>query len=196
MKGRRLVAAVCVGGLSSFVVSPPPPAAAASFALTEPAKQAALSFGARSVTQTAFDTEWSVQNGAGDRAVVLTPFHRLALAARHAAFRNAPLKAGEPERLLVKQRDRLVLLAELRGAREDFARLYVPELRVGDQMVKAVFVQNERTALKQEGDRYLARCRYEFPVKDVGGSARVSLVVRDADGREASAFTIDLAAMR
>ena len=196
MTTRRRLAAVALASLGVFMVGSAPHAVAVSFTLTEPQKQAALSFGARSVTQTTFDAEWSVQNGSSERAVVLSPFHRLALAARHAAFRNQPLKPGEPERLLTQQRDRFVLLVELRGPREDFARYYVPELRVGDQTVKAAFVQNERTALKQDGDRYLARCRYEFPLKEVGSATRVSLVVRDLEGRETSAFTIDLAAMR
>ena len=194
---RWVVSTVVLAWLPCVIAGPGArAAAAASFTLTDAQKQQALSFGARSVTQTVFDAEWSVQNGAGERATVLTPFHRVALAARHAAFRNEPLKPSEPERVLSQERDRLVLLAELRGRREDFARFYVPELRVGDQTLKALFVQNERTALKQEGDRYLARCRYEFPAKELSGTARVSLVVRDADGRETSRFTIDLASMR
>ena len=51
-------------------------------------------------------------------------------------------------------------------------------------------------ALKQEDERYLARCRYEFPNKELSPTARVVLIVRDANGRQTSAFTIDLAAMR
>ena len=196
MSTRRRFAAVALASLGVVVVGSVPRAAAVSFTLTEPQKQAAIAFGTRSITQTVFDAEWSVQNGHGERVVVLSPFHRLALAARHAAFRNQPLKPGEPERLLTQQRERFVLLVELRGPREDFARYYVPELQVGDQTVKAAFVQNERSALKQDGDRYLARCRYEFPLKEVGSATRVSLVVRDLEGRETSAFTIDLSGMR
>jgi hypothetical protein len=193
---RRLFAAVALASFGVLVVGSVPRAAAVSFTLTEPQKQAAIAFGTRSITQTAFDAEWSVPNGNGERVVVLSPFHRLALAARHAAFRNQPLKPGEPERLLTQQRERFVLLVELRGPRDDFARYYVPELQVGGQTVKAAFVQNERSALKQDGDRYLARCRYEFPLKDVGSATRVSLVVRDLEGRETSAFAIDLSGMR
>ncbi|PYM17923.1 MAG: hypothetical protein DMD81_07505 [Candidatus Rokuibacteriota bacterium] len=193
---RGAAASVVLASLTCLAAASGARALAASFALSEPQKQAALAFGARSTTQSVFDAEWNVANGAGERLSVLTPFHRLAVAARHATFRNEPLKPDEPERMLNQQRDRLVVLVELRGPRADFARFYVPELRVGDHVVKALFVQNERTALKQEDDRYLARCRYEFPNKELSPTARVVLIVRDANGRQTSAFTIDLAAMR
>jgi len=42
-------------------------------------------------------------------------------------------------------------------------------------------VQNERTAIRQENGRYLARCVYWFPTKDLTGTARPVLVVRDAE---------------
>ena len=179
---RGAAASVVLASLTCLAAASGARALAASFALSEPQKQAALAFGARSTTQSVFDAEWNVANGAGERLSVLTPFQ--------------PLKPDEPERMLNQQRDRLVVLVELRGPRADFARFYVPELRVGDHVVKALFVQNERTALKQEDDRYLARCRYEFPNKELSPTARVVLIVRDANGRQTSAFTIDLAAMR
>jgi len=65
-----------------------------------------------------------------------------------------------------------------------------------DREVKATFVQNERTAIRQQDGAYLARCVYGFPTKDVKGRERVGLVVGDGDGRDVSRFTIDLASMR
>ena len=110
-----------------------------------------------------------------------------------ASFVLAP---GEPERLLREQQDRLLLWARLHGPHEGFARFYSPRLLVGDGEVEPAFVQNERTALRQADGRYLARCVYGFPTRDLMGTSPVALVVRDADGRDVSRFTIDLSTMR
>ena len=174
----------------------PGTAASAALALSEVEMREAMRLGERSITTERFDDEWRVRNARGDLALVMTPFHRLVVAARHAAFRNEPLKPGERDKLLDEQKDRLVVWVHLRGPREDFARFYQPRLTVGDREVKATFVQNERTALRQEDGTYLARCVYSFPTKEIGGGARVELVVADADGRRVSAFAIDLGAMR
>lgn len=172
------------------------PALAASFALAPGDRDRALQVGRRSVTTEAFDSEWRVGNGAGDSVMVVTPFHRLVLAARHAAFRHETLRPDEPEKLLREQQDRLVIWAQLRGPREDFARFLAPRLIAGDREIEPAFVQNERTAARQESGTYLARCVYGFPTRDLTGKSRVVLVVRDADGRDVSRFTIDLSAMR
>jgi hypothetical protein len=172
------------------------PALAASFALAPGDRDRALQVGRRSVTTEAFDAEWRVGNGAGDSVMVVTPFHRLVLAARHAAFKNERLRPDEPEKLLREQQDRLVIWAQLRGPREDFARFLAPRLIAGDREIEPAFVQNERTAARQESGTYLARCVYGFPTRDLTGKSRVVLVVRDADGRDVSRFTIDLSAMR
>lgn len=172
------------------------PALAASLALPPAERETALRVGRRSITNDAFDAEWRVANGTGDTVLVVTPFHRLVLAGRHAAFRNEPVKPDEPERLLREQRDRLVVWAQLRGPREDFARFLAPRLLVGDREIEPAFVQNERTAVRLESGAYLARCVYGFPTRDLTARSRVLLVVRDADGRDVSRFTIDLATMR
>lgn len=171
-------------------------AGAATLTLTERQQQDAIHTGERSVTADSFGDEWRVAAAAGETATVLTPFHRLAVAARHAAFNKKPLKPGEPAKILKENRDRLVFSTDLRGSSEDFARFYVPRLLVGDREIKPSFVQNERTAVRQADGAYLARCVYGFPTKDVKGVERVALVIGDADGRDVSRFTIDLAAMR
>lgn len=172
------------------------PAAAAGLALNEAEVREAVRVGERSITSEAFDAEWSVRNARGDLAVVMTPFHRLVVAARHAAFRNEPLKPGEPGRLLAEQKDRLVVWVHLTGEREDFARFYRPRLEVGDREIKATFVQNERTAARQEDGSFLARCVYSFPTREITGRSQLELIVTDAEGHHVTAFTIDLAAMR
>lgn len=169
---------------------------AASLVLGEAAKREALAYGRRAADRENFDAEWRVTNAAGDAVSVLTPFHRLAIAARHATFRDAPLRPNEPDRLLREQKDRLVFQVELRGRAEDFTRGLTPELLVRDRTLKAAFVQNDRTPLRLADGGYLARCVYAFPVKEVNETSRLALVVRDADAREVSRFTIDLAAMR
>jgi hypothetical protein len=170
-------------------------AAAASFTLSDADKRAAVRVGERSTTVDDFDREWRLSNEGGD-VTVLTPFHRLAVAARHAAFKNEPLKPVDVERVLKKDAGRLIVWVKLRGRSEGFARHYVPRLMAGTREIKATFVQNERTALRQDDGAYLARCVYGFPVRDLGGRDRVALIVADVEGRDLSRFTIDLAAMR
>ena len=170
-------------------------AAAASFVLTEADKQAAVRVGERSTTSEEFDREWRVSQDGGD-VTVLTPFHRLAVAARHAAFKNEPLKPAEVERMLKKTAGRLVVWVRLRGRTEDFARYYAPRLMQGTREIRPSFVQNERTALRQDDGVYLARCVYGFPVRDLDGGARAALSIADAEGRDVGRFTLDLSSMR
>ena len=170
--------------LGALLLLRPIPALSASFALTPGEREDALRVGQRSVTIETFDAEWRVANASGDSVTVMTPFHRLVLAARHAAFRNEAMKPDEPERLLREQRDRLLIWAFFHGPREDFARF------------EPAFVQNERTAVRKDDGRYLARCVYGFATRNLTGTSRVALVVRDADGRDVGWFTIDLSTMR
>ena len=185
-----------LGLLVMAVTLAPPGADAAALVLTDRLKQEAVRTGQRSITVDAYDAEWKMSNSSGETVTVFTPFHRVALAARHAAFRNEPMKPGEPDKLLKEQGDRLLLWANLKGPREDFARYYVPRLLIGDREIGASFVQNERTALKDETGKYVARCVYGFPTKELTGSSRVVLTVRNPDGEDVSQFTIDLSTMR
>jgi hypothetical protein len=173
------------------------PAAAASLVLTEAEQAEAVRYGEQSVIRESFGEEWRVPGGGGDSLSVMTPFHRLALAARHATFRNnKKLTPSEITRTLRGTDQRLEVWVALTGQRDDFARLYTPTLLVDDREVKAAFVQNEFTAARQENGRYLARCVYGFPTRDISGTSRVALVVADSDGRSVGRFTIDLGKMR
>jgi hypothetical protein len=171
-------------------------AGGASFTLSEVERRTAIQVGERSLIAEGFDREWRVTNGGGETVSVLTPFHRLAVASRHASFKNEPLTPSDVERVLRQDAGRLVVWVELRGSREDFARHYAPLLQVGTREIRPSFVQNERTALQQKDGVFLARCVYGFPVKDLDGGARVELAVNDVNGQAVSRFTIDLSAMR
>lgn len=171
-------------------------AAAASFTLDQRQVQEAVEVGERSVTREGVGDEWRVRNAAGDVLTVMTPFHRLAVAARHAAFRKEPLKPRDRDRLLKAHQDRLVFWVELKGAQEDFARFYVPRLIADARHVEPTFTQNERTALRGEDGTFIARSVYGFPTKALSGTSKVILVVRDGDGRDVASFTVDLASMR
>jgi hypothetical protein len=186
--GRRVLATLAVLAQMST-------AQAASFTLAERQAQEAVDFGERSITRDGLGDEWRVRNAAGDVATVMTPFHRLALAARHAAFRKDPLTPRERGRVL-KEQDRLVFWVELAGPREDFARFYTPRLIAGARHVEPTFTQNERTAARRSDGRFLARCVYGFPTRALGSTSKVVLVVRDGDGRDVTSFTIDLGSMR
>ena len=185
------------GAVAALVLlAGPPTAEAVSFSLTEHQIQDAVELGARSVTRENLGTEWRVHNASGDALMVMTPFHRVALTARHAAFRNEPLKPRDRARVLKEQQDRLVFWVELKGSRADFARFYTPRLHAGPRQIEPSFTQNERAAARGEDGKYLAHCVYGFPTKTLSGTGKVVLVVRDGDGRDLTSFAIDLSTMR
>ena len=171
-------------------------AEAVAFTLTERQIADAVEVGERSVTRDDVGPEWHVKNGAGHALTVMTPFHRLAIAARHAAFRNEPLKARDRRSALKEQEDRLLFWVELKGRRADFAQFYAPRLLAGAREVLPSFAQNERTAARAEDGSFVAKCTYGFPVKQISGTGKVVLVIRDEDGRNVTSFTVDLASMR
>jgi hypothetical protein len=171
------------------------PAAAVSFTPSPGEQAEAIRVGARSATEDDVGREWTVTSQAGT-LTVHTPFRRLAMAARQAAHRKKSLSAREVERVLRADRGRLVFGVSLRGARADFARFFEPALLVAGGELRAVFVQNEHTARREDGAGYLARCVYAFPAERIGATARVVLVVRDREGREVARFPVELAAMR
>jgi hypothetical protein len=171
-------------------------ALAASFTLDDAARREAVRTGERSTLAEGFDREWQVTGEGGTSATVLTPFHRLVVAARHATFKNEPLKPTDIDRVLKQDAQRLVVWVLMRGPAEDFARHYVPRLIDGPREIKASFVQNERTATRQDDGTYLARCVYGFPVRDIDARGRLALVVADADGRDVRRFVLDLSTMR
>lgn len=173
-----------------------PPASGASWALGEREREEAVRVGQRSVIEESFGAEWQVADARGQRVTVFTPFHRLALAARQEAFRNEALTPAEQTRIVAELRDRLLFLVHLTGSRAGFARHYRPRLVVEGHEIEPAMVQNERTALRQEDGSYLARSLYWFPVRELSGTDRVSLVIRDPDGRPVARFAIDLGKMR
>ena len=173
------------------------PLSAASFSITSQEIQAAIRFGQRAIVNEKFDREWNLTNTSGETLKVVTPFFRLAQAARNAAFKSGTLKQREIDSLLKEHQGRLVLWVDLRGTREDFARWYQPVLVVqGKAEIKPDFVQNERTALRQADGRFLSRSVYAFPANDLDGKGRVTLLVRDSDDKEVARFVVDLSAMR
>ncbi len=190
----RAIAALAALGVGLAAMSAP--AGGARLTLGEAERQEALRVGERSVTSDKFGDEWRIVQGSGESVTVITPFHRLAWAARHAAFKNEPLKPQEQARVLEEVKDRLVLQVGLHGPREDFARHLRPRLLVGTREIEPTLVQNERTAQRRDNGRYLARCQYAFPTKDLDGAARLTLEVRDPDGRPVARFPIDLSRMR
>ncbi|MBI4609753.1 MAG: hypothetical protein HY726_12175 [Candidatus Rokubacteria bacterium] len=173
------------------------PLSAASFSLTPEETREAIRVGQRSVVAEELGSEWQLVNPNGESLTVMTPFYRLALAARNAAFKNEMLKPREVESLLNENKGRILFSVKLHGNRVDFARWYAPVLVLPDrEEVKPAFVQNERTALRLESGRYLARCLYSFPTEGLRPTARVTLLVRDLERKDVARFTVDLSAMR
>ena len=172
------------------------PGEAMSLALTDRDREQAIRAGKKSIVTEEFGGEWRVKDAAGQSVVVMTPFHRLALAARNSAFQSKELKPRDVQTVLKGTEGKLAFWVTLRGGKADFARFYTPEVVAGSQTVKASFVQNERTALRENDGRYAAQCVYAFPAEGIDPKGRVVLVVRDADEKEVAKFTVDLAAMR
>jgi hypothetical protein len=172
------------------------PLDAASFALTPAERDEAVRMGRRSTVAADFGTEWRVAGDAGQSLVVMTPFHRLALAARNSAFKSEELRPRDIESLVQDQEGRLVLWATVRGGKPDFARFYVPMLQRGEQAIKPSFTQNERTALREEDGIYTARCMYVFPTAELDAKGRVTLVVKVSESVQVARFNVDLSAMR
>src|SRR5215467_9327163 len=172
------------------------PGESMSVVLTDLDREQAIRAGKKSILTEEFGAEWRVKDGAGQTAVVMTPFHRLALAARNSAFQSKELKPRDVDDILKNSEGKLAFWVTLRGGKTDFARYYTPEILVGPQTVKPSFVQNERTALRDGDGRYSAQCVYAFPADTIDPKSRVTLVVRDAEEKEVAKFTVDLAAMR
>lgn len=172
------------------------PGEAVSFALTDRDREQAVRAGKKSVVVEEFGTEWRIKDASGQTLTVMTPFHRLALAARNSAFRSRELKPRDVDSLLKDYEGKIGFQVTLRGGKAEFARFYTPTLVAGAQSVKASFVQNEHTALRGDDGRYAAHCLYVFPAEGLNPKGRVVLVVKDPDEREVAKFTVDLAAMR
>jgi hypothetical protein len=173
------------------------PLDAASFSLTPSERDEAVLMGRRSTVAADFGSEWRVAGeAAGQSLTVMTPFHRLALAARNSAFKSEELRPRDVDSLVKDQEGRLVLWATVRGAKPDFARFYAPLLYRGEQQIKPSFTQNERTALREEDGSYTARCMYVFPAAELDAKGRVTLVVKDSGSVQVARFNVDLSAMR
>ena len=172
------------------------PGEAISLALTDRDREQAIRAGKKSIVAEEFGGEWRVKDAAGQTVTVMTPFHRLALAARNSAFQSKELKPRDVESVLKGSEGKLAFWVTLRGGKADFARFFTPEMLAGSQTVRASFVQNERTALRESDGQYAAQCMYAFPAEGIDPKGRVVLVVRDADEKEVAKFTVDLAAMR
>ena len=164
--------------------------------LTPRDRDEAMRAGRRSVIDENWGGEWRVDAGSGQLVTVMTPFHRLALAARNSAFQDRELKPRDVEALLKEQGGKLMFWATLRGSRVDFARFYAPALVSGRQEIKASFTQNERTALRGEDGQFSARCLYVFPTENLDPRATVTLLVRNGEEKLVAKFTVDLSAMR
>lgn len=189
----RWWSSVLVGALSLMWISP---LDALLLTLTPQDRDEAVRTGRRSVIDENWGGEWRVDAGAGQAVTVMTPFHRLALAARNSALRNQELKPRDVEVLLKNLEGKLMFWATLRGGRVDFTRFYAPALVAGPQEIKASFSQNERTALRGDDGQFTARCLYVFPTEKLDPRATVTLLVRDGEEKLVAKFTVDLSAMR
>ncbi|HEV8458006.1 MAG TPA: hypothetical protein VGR44_06890 [Methylomirabilota bacterium] len=181
---------------AALALAPAHPVEAALLVLTERDRSEAIRVGKRSVQAEEFGAEWKVAGVGGQSVVVMTAFHRLALAARNSAFQNRELKPRDIDSLLKEYDGKLIFWATLRGAKADFARFYAPALLVQQEEIRPTFTQNERTAKPDEDGRFTARCIYVFPSEGLDPMAKLLLVVRDPDERQVARFTVDLSAMR
>jgi hypothetical protein len=170
---------------------------AVSLTLSPKERDAAIEMGRQSIITDRFGGEWKVSGeGAGEALVVMTPFHRLALAARNSAFKSEELKPKDVDALVREQEGKLTLWATLRGGKVDFARFYTPLLVNGQRQIKASFTQNERTARREDDGGYTARCLYVFPTEGLKPGEPLTLIVKDTNDAQVAKFTLNLSAMR
>ena len=111
-----------------------------SLVLTDRDREQAIRAGKKSIVAEEFGGEWRVKDAAGQTLTVMTPFHRLALAARNSAFQSKELKPKEVESVLKGSEGKLAFWVTLRGGKADFARFYTPEMLAGSLTVRASFV--------------------------------------------------------
>jgi len=112
------------------------------------------------------------------------------------AFKSQQLKPKDIDALVKDYEGTLTLWATLKGAKADFARFYAPVLANGSDEVKATFVQNERTARREDDGSFTARCMYVFPTGTLNAKDKITLIVKNSDSQPVAKFTVDLAAMR
>jgi len=187
--------ALCAVGLGLAALAPTP-AAAVYLELTPQQVEEAVETGRASIMQEEFGQEWVVRLPGGEEVQVTTPFARVALAARLAAFKGEPLAEKEIQTHRERGKGRIQFLVAVHGPKVDFARWYEAVLRLGQREVKTTFSQNERTALRLEDGRYLARNIYVFPTEGLPPRGAVTLLVRTREGKEVLRVPIDLGAMR
>lgn len=177
----------------------PGPASALVGDLSEQGIREAIEVGIASITQDDFAEEWQLRLPGGEEVVVITPFSRLALAARHATMKGEPLSEKQQKEQIDRSKGRIQLLVTMHGGPDrSFARFYQPVLVVDGREVKASFVQNERTPLVQDDGRLAARNVYVFPLEGLPMNGAVTLVVRGAppDQKEVLRAKIDLGKFR
>lgn len=184
-------------GLAALLLAWASQAAALLGGLSPAQIQEALDVGAKAVVQEDFGEEWRLRLPGGEEIAVSTPFSRLALAARRAAFRGEPLGDKQRQEQIDRGKGKLQLLVTMYGRQVDLARWYQAVLRVGDREVKATFTQNERTALRLEDGRFAARNIYVFPLEGLPARGVVTLVVRHSiDQKDVLRAPLDLSKMR
>ena len=167
--------------------------------LTDEGVREAVNAGIAAITKEEFAEEWQLRLPGGEEVVVSTPFSRLALAARQAAMKGESLTDKQRQEQIDRGKGRIQLLVTMHGGpARDFARWYHPVLVVNGQEVKAVFVQNERTPLRQEDGRLAARNVYVFPIEGLPANGAVTLLVRGAppEQKEVLRARLDLGKFR
>jgi hypothetical protein len=175
-----------------------PPGAGAIVPELGPAEiQQAIDAGEVGLAREDFADEWRLLLPGGEEVVVSTPFSRLALAARQAAYKEEPLTDKQRQEQLDRGRGRIQLLVTMYGRQMDFARWYQAVLRVGEREIKATFAQNERTPRRLEDGRLAARNVYVFPLEGLPPRGTVTLIVRNSiDQKEVLRAALDLGKMR
>lgn len=159
----------------------------------------AVDAGVASITQDDFTEEWHLRLPGGEEIVVSTPFSRLATASRQAAMKSESMTDKQQKDQIDRGKGRIQLLVTMRGGpSRSFARFYQPVLLVNGTEIKATFVQNERTPIREEDGRLAARNVYVFPLEGLPATGVVTLVVRDAppEQKEVLRAKLDLGKFR
>ncbi|MCB7128725.1 MAG: hypothetical protein NOU37_01545 [Candidatus Brocadiales bacterium] len=143
---------------------------------------------------------WRVNLGYGvGSATVITPFGNLAILSKEMSRRSREPSEGEIKKTLSENRGKLVFGCSIYGDDAEFADEYKAVLMYKDKKLepseKEVPASAEYTRSFPDSPRYWALCFYKFDIPDLDPKAKVTLILKNGDGKKLS-FPFNLAKLR
>ncbi|MCK4244361.1 MAG: hypothetical protein KAX20_01910 [Candidatus Omnitrophica bacterium] len=143
-----------------------------------------------------FQKEWCSDLGYGvGSALLLTPFHRLALLSRNAEICGINLPSSLIRKTLKENSGVFHFIVTLYGDTPNFARDCTASLKYGERIIKPSFLQNDRYADVNREQANVAICEYKFSSTGINPKAKIALIVTIPEEKVLS-FPFNLAKIR